>query len=498
MNNSAATPSFVSGPFEAGSSAIAPGEVPVSSPAVAIRHNVSVDFSQLISEATLMFLLCMTSLVVFPRYWHGHRISLETVIIAATWSMLYATAAVLCLRAAGGYVPRALPFRLKTDRCVLAALMGTAGVLALVSFVSRVPAIHPASFVLAGTVNMGAICATRAISRRRVESAVRAGRSGRNVVIVGRGGLAQSLAALIASHQSLGYRMVGFVDDDTVTSAQACLGPINDLSAICRREFVDEIILTKVVSMEQGRVIVEQAREDHIDVTLVPELCSYTTAIRSLGALGDYVTMPIHRERRSPFKLFAKRMFDICGAAIGILATIPIFIVAAVMIKLDSPGPVFYQSRRIGRKGRKFYFFKFRTMVSNAENLQDAVRHLNKREGAFFKIENDPRVTRVGRWLRKYSLDELPQLFNVLIGDMSLVGPRPHTLDDYKHYQLQHLRRLEVLPGITGLWQITARRDPSFDISMALDLEYIASWSIRNDLRILFRTIPIVLSGAGE
>jgi lipopolysaccharide/colanic/teichoic acid biosynthesis glycosyltransferase len=191
-------------------------------------------------------------------------------------------------------------------------------------------------------------------------------------------------------------------------------------------------------------------------------------------------------------------MFDVCGAAIGILATIPFFIVAAVMIKLDSPGPVFYQSRRIGRKGRKFYFFKFRTMVSNAENLQDAVRHLNKREGAFFKIENDPRVTRVGRWLRKYSLDELPQLFNVLIGDMSLVGPRPHTLDDYKHYQLQHLRRLEVLPGITGLWQITARRDPSFDISMALDLEYIASWSIRNDLRILFRTIPIVLSGAGE
>ena len=496
MNNSAATPSRVPDHFDPDISALPPWKGPDPQSAVALRNSIGVDIAQLMMESSLMFVLCLASLVVFPEVLRSRIVSGQAIVVAATWSMLYVTAAVLCLRATGDYIPRTLPFRLRANRCVMAVLMGTACALALVSFISRVPVIHPAAFLLAGALNVVAIRATREVSRRRVESAVRAGRSGRNVVIVGQGSWARGLATLIASNQSLGYRLVGFVDDDLPASRE-CLGSIADLSTICQREFIDEILLTRSVSLDCARAIVERARKDHIDVTLVPDLSSYATAA-SLDALGDYLTLPIHRERRSPLKPLAKRALDVVGATIAILVALPLLLAIAAMIKFDSRGPVLYYSQRIGRRGRKFSFFKFRTMVADAERLQDSVRHLNKRNGAFFKIENDPRVTRVGHWLRKYSLDELPQLFNVFRGDMSLVGPRPHTLDDYRHYQPQHLRRLDVLPGITGLWQITARRDPSFDVSMALDLEYIASWSIRNDLRILLRTIPIVLSGAGE
>ena len=157
-----------------------------------------------------------------------------------------------------------------------------------------------------------------------------------------------------------------------------------------------------------------------------------------------------------------------------------------------------YRAPRVGRKGRRFICHKFRTMVTNADELKEKLRHLNEREGPFFKIEQDPRITRVGRFLRKYSLDELPQLWDVLRGDMSLVGPRPHPLDDYQQYTLEHLRRLDVTPGITGLWQIMARRDPSFERALALDNQYIETWSFLSDMRILLRTIPSLIKGAGS
>jgi lipopolysaccharide/colanic/teichoic acid biosynthesis glycosyltransferase len=159
---------------------------------------------------------------------------------------------------------------------------------------------------------------------------------------------------------------------------------------------------------------------------------------------------------------------------------------------------VFYRSQRVGKKGRIFTCYKLRTMVVNADGMKDGLRHRNERQGPFFKISDDPRVTRAGRVFRKYSLDELTQFWNVLKGDMSLVGPRPHPLDDYEQYDLDHLRRLEVRPGITGLWQVTARKDPSFQTSMNLDLEYIESWSFMLDLKILAKTLPAVLNGDGQ
>jgi lipopolysaccharide/colanic/teichoic acid biosynthesis glycosyltransferase len=151
----------------------------------------------------------------------------------------------------------------------------------------------------------------------------------------------------------------------------------------------------------------------------------------------------------------------------------------------------------VGKKGRHFYCYKFRTMSVDAERQKEQLRAQNEREGAFFKIADDPRITRVGRFLRRYSLDELPQLLNVLNGEMSMVGPRPHPVDDCARYRLQDLRRLDVMPGITGLWQVTARRDPSFENNMALDLEYIERWNLWMDLKILMRTVGVVFAGSG-
>jgi lipopolysaccharide/colanic/teichoic acid biosynthesis glycosyltransferase len=192
-----------------------------------------------------------------------------------------------------------------------------------------------------------------------------------------------------------------------------------------------------------------------------------------------------------------KRAMDILLSAGALVLTAPLLAAIAVSIRLDSPGPALYRAQRAGKKGKAFLCYKFRTMRRDADEMKDLLRKQNERCGPFFKIAADPRITRVGRLLRRYSLDEIPQFWNVLRGEMSLVGPRPHTLDDLKHYEIEHFRRLEVTPGITGLWQVTARSDASFEKNMALDSEYIERWSLSLDLRILCRTIPVVLQGTG-
>jgi lipopolysaccharide/colanic/teichoic acid biosynthesis glycosyltransferase len=194
---------------------------------------------------------------------------------------------------------------------------------------------------------------------------------------------------------------------------------------------------------------------------------------------------------------FLKRTTDILLSLSGIIFGAPLLALIALIVKLDSHGPVLYRSPRVGSKGHVFGCYKFRTMIVGADEMKDSLRLRNERVGPFFKLADDPRITRCGRFLRRYSLDELPQLWNVLRGDMSLVGPRPHPVDDVQLYRAEHLRRLTVTPGITGLWQITARRDPSFERSIALDLEYIEHRSLWMDLKVLWKTVFVVLQGTG-
>ena len=196
--------------------------------------------------------------------------------------------------------------------------------------------------------------------------------------------------------------------------------------------------------------------------------------------------------------LFLKRIMDVVLSTIVLVLLCPLMLVIAIAIKLESPGRAIYRSRRVGKCGRKFDCYKFRTMVSGSDGLKENLRRLNQRRGPFFKIADDPRLTRLGRFLRKYSLDELPQLWNVLRGDMSLVGPRPHPVEDCAQYSSEHCRRLGVKPGVTGLWQVLARANPSFETCMMLDLAYIEKWSLLLDCRILVKTIPAVMAGEGQ
>jgi lipopolysaccharide/colanic/teichoic acid biosynthesis glycosyltransferase len=189
---------------------------------------------------------------------------------------------------------------------------------------------------------------------------------------------------------------------------------------------------------------------------------------------------------------------DLLLSSIALFLLWPLLLAIALAVKLESSGPVIYASLRAGKKGQKFVCYKFRTMVNGADGLKDSLRHFNERRDPFFKIADDPRVTRLGHFLRKYSLDELPQFWNVLKGDMSLVGPRPHPVDDYARYRSEDHRRLEVKPGITGLWQVIARTNPSFETCMELDLEYMQHWSLFLDFKLLVRTIPAVLAGEGS
>jgi len=193
-----------------------------------------------------------------------------------------------------------------------------------------------------------------------------------------------------------------------------------------------------------------------------------------------------------------KRTMDIFVSSLALLFLWPLMLVIGIAVRLESPGPVIYRSLRVGKCGREFDCYKFRTMAAGSDGLKENLRRLNQRHGPFFKIADDPRVTRFGRFLRKYSLDELPQLWNVLKGDMSLVGPRPHPIEDCAQYSSEHCGRLVVKPGVTGLWQVMARANPSFEICMMLDLAYIKKWSLLLDCRILLKTIPAVLAGEGQ
>jgi exopolysaccharide biosynthesis polyprenyl glycosylphosphotransferase len=240
-----------------------------------------------------------------------------------------------------------------------------------------------------------------------------------------------------------------------------------------------------------------EAHELRLGLKIVPDLYDGLGWSAPLHMLGGFPIMDLHWQPIPVVGLVIKRTLDILISSLTLIMIAPFVALLAILIRIDSAGPLLYLADRVGLKGKTFRCYKLRTMVADADLQKVKLRSENERNGPFFKMENDPRITRVGRWLRKSSLDELPQLWNVLRGEMSLVGPRPHPLDDYERYSVEHLRRLDVSPGLTGLWQVTARSDPSFETNMALDLEYIENWSLGLDLAILAKTIPAVLRAEG-
>jgi exopolysaccharide biosynthesis polyprenyl glycosylphosphotransferase len=324
----------------------------------------------------------------------------------------------------------------------------------------------------------------------------------RNVLILGTGPEAHALRHHLESIRHLGYTFKGFIDFPgssarlTATSGDV-VGTLDTLFQHARKQFVDEIFFTTPCERSIVQEVLDKARIHGVDLRVVPDLYDGLAWNSPIEYIGQFPTIPLHCGHVPEVGLLLKRGLDILFSVLALIVLLPLLLVVAIAIKLDSPGPIFYSSERIGKKGRVFHCTKFRTMVRDAEMRRADVMHMNERDGVLFKISNDPRITKVGRFLRKYSLDELPQFFNVLRGDMSIVGPRPPLASEVKEYKLSHLRRLDVTPGITGLWQVQARQDPSFDSYISLDVSYIDNWSIWLDVKIIVRTIVVVFAGTG-
>jgi exopolysaccharide biosynthesis polyprenyl glycosylphosphotransferase len=275
---------------------------------------------------------------------------------------------------------------------------------------------------------------------------------------------------------------------------------MSELESVIAREPVDEVFIA--LPRDEYAPLVEEVvrlcEEQGIIVRLQTDLFKLRIARWQVDELDGVPIVTIRSGPSDGWPLLAKRLMDICGSALLLLALAPLLMIVAVLIKLDSPGAVFYTQERVGLNKRHFRVFKFRTMVEGADKQQPMLEDLNEAEGPVFKIKDDPRITRIGKFLRRFSIDELPQLFNVLRGEMSLVGPRPLPTRDIERIDaLWHKRRLSVKPGVTCLWQVNGRSDVNFDHWVRMDLEYIDKWSLELDLRILLKTIPAVLKGSG-
>lgn len=436
---------------------------------------------------------------VHPRLFDQFWVSIP--LISVIYVLLFGLYLVVFGRIYGLYKAADHRSGLNEQRMTIQAVLTAGLLLCGTLYVAHAYAVSRIVVALTLLLTTTAMMARRAISRKVREKRFLEGREVRNVLIVGEGRVAHALRNHLQSLPYMGFRFKGFVAlegwaagdtaDGVVCTLEHCVG-------VARALFVDEIYFTAPVPKEKVIAVLEEARTNGIDVRVVPDLYDGLAWNAPVEYVGQFPTIPLHWKDFPRGAFVLKRVIDVVVCCVALVLCAPLMLVIALLIKVDSPGPVLYRSQRVGRKGRTFTCYKFRTMVDKAERLRRGLEHRNERDNILFKISDDPRITEVGAWLRKYSLDELPQFLNVLAGDMSIVGPRPPLAVEVERYDVSHLRRLDVLPGITGLWQVEARQDPSFDAYISLDTAYVENWSLMLDLRILARTVGAVLSGTGS
>lgn len=320
-----------------------------------------------------------------------------------------------------------------------------------------------------------------------------------NVLIVGAGRIGLSLAEEIKNFPHLGIRAIGFLDDvrENERNGTKILGKINDIEQIVKKFFIDEIYITIPSERKVSAEIIQKGIKLGKTIKIVAEHFGLPYSQVRLNYLGAIPLLVYFEQATYGVKGIVKRLMDIFISGSILILLIPLFGILACLIKLESPGPILYVSRRCGRKGIVFNFYKFRSMDKDADSFKESLKDKSEVTGPIFKIREDPRLTRVGKFLRKYSLDELPQLINVLKGDMSLVGPRPFPVEESQQIENKHIPRLNIKPGITGLAQIKGRSDLTFSHWMRWDSWYLYNWSIGLDVKILLWTIPAVLKGKG-
>lgn len=383
-----------------------------------------------------------------------------------------------------------------------AVAMGV-GMLILLAFLFKLTFVSRTFVVLFSLAQLVALTLGRVLIIEVVRAIRRRRDDAHRVVIVGTGPRAVEFAQQLSAASPINLEIAGFVGvmgESSSPQARPRLGYVGSLDALLDRTPVDEVVFAVPgKSPDAFRDALAACDDRGVDVllTLPPQVPS---AGKMELANVSGVAQPMIGLRRTPTaeaQLAAKRVLDIIGGIVGILLAGPIMAATAIAIKLDSKGPVLFKQVRAGRNGRKFTMYKFRSMVVDAEAKKAALMHLNEMGGPVFKIKRDPRITSVGAFIRKTSIDELPQFFNIVMGDMSMVGPRPPLPSEVEDYEAWQRRRLSVKPGLTGLWQVSGRNQVDFDEWMQLDLEYIDSWTIWLDIKILFKTIPAVLFHKG-
>jgi exopolysaccharide biosynthesis polyprenyl glycosylphosphotransferase len=325
-------------------------------------------------------------------------------------------------------------------------------------------------------------------------------------VIVGAGTVGQLLGHKLSVHREYGLELLGFVDGMPTVRREdlgdlALLGAVSDLQRLVRELGVDRVIIAfSNDSAEEMMAIIRMLKDYEVDIHIVPRLFDVIPPTAASDTIEGIPLIFLQRLRLSRTTRLLKRSFDLCITIALLIPLAPVFAVVAIVVKLDSPGPVFFRQIRMGLGDRTFRIFKFRTMTDGADERKAQIAHLNRHaqpgyDPRMFKVVNDPRVTRVGAFLRRTSLDELPQLFNVLRGEMSLIGPRPLILEEDSHVGSWGRTRLALKPGMTGLWQVSGRSSIPFDEMVKLDYLYVTSWSLANDCRLLLKTIPLVFRG---
>jgi exopolysaccharide biosynthesis polyprenyl glycosylphosphotransferase len=323
------------------------------------------------------------------------------------------------------------------------------------------------------------------------------------LLIVGAGEVGRTVMRTVVARPELGYRIVGFLDDnpekgETDIGRFKALGGLDNLPAVLNAERVNEVIITLPWSYHRKILsLIAQCERASVRARLVPDIFQLTLSRVDVDDLDGIPLIGVKSVSIRGSSLVIKRVMDLMLSGLALVVGLPLIGIIALAIRLDSPGPVVFRQTRIGKGGQRFTCYKFRSMCVGAEAEQERLLNLNEATGPLFKIKDDPRITRVGRWLRRTSLDELPQIWNVVRGEMSWVGPRPQLPSEVAQYQEWHKQRLEAPPGMTCLWQVSGRSRLSFDEQCLLDIYYIENYSPMLDLRILLRTIPTVLSGDG-
>ena len=399
----------------------------------------------------------------------------------------------------GAYARRRRGSWLSEIYCIVNATT-TVGIIQFAVTFFIMPAVYSRGLILEAIVFTIVFLSVARLGLRVIQGQLRRrGHGVDRVLIVGAGEAGRAVMRSLVALPELGYHVVGFVDDDTTKcdiGRFKALGTLDAVGGLLEREKVDEVIIT-LPWMYQRQIagLVRTCEQQRVRARVVPDLFQLALNQVDVTDVGGIPLIGIKEATIPRVGRMVKRGLDIGLSFILLIVTAPLMALIALIVTLESPGPALFRQTRIGERGRPFSIFKFRSMRQGAEAEKPRLLALNEADGPLFKIKDDPRLTRFGKVLRRFSLDELPQLFNILVGDMSLVGPRTALPDEVAQYQPWHRQRLEVPQGLTGLWQVSGRSDLTFDEMCLLDIYYIENWSLGLDFSIMLRTIPALFSG---